>query len=130
MIQPDLSESMDIEELYNYCMAIAGAEATAPFGESTLVMKICGKMFALIPLDAEAVSISLKCDPEKAESLRREYACVTGAYHMNKKYWNTITVDGEMSHDELKRWINHSVDEVLAKLPKRIQNEYYANIKD
>ena len=44
--------------------------------------------------------------------------------------WNTIKVDGEMSHDELKRWINHSVDEVLAKLPKRIQNEYYANIKD
>lgn len=115
---------MSVEELYNYCLSIHGAEATTPFDETTLVMKVCGKMFALIPLDADQLSISLKYDPELAQSLREQYMCVEGAYHMNKKYWNTIRITGEMSVDDIKRWINHSVDEVLKKLPKSKQKEY------
>lgn len=116
---------MHIEDLYNYCLSIKGAEATTPFDEVTLVMKVCGKMFALIPTDAERVSISLKCAPEKAARLREKYACVEGAYHMNKTYWNTIYMMGEMPDEELKEWIHHSVKEVVSKLPKKTQKAYY-----
>lgn len=118
---------MNIEELYDYCMTVKGAEATTPFDEVTLVMKVCGKMFALIPTDTERLSISLKCEPEKALRLRERYACVKGAYHMNKTYWNTIYITGEMPDEELKQLIHHSVAEVMKKLPKKIQNEYYGS---
>ena len=118
---------MNVEELYNYCLTIKGAEATTPFDNVTLVMKICGKMFALIPLDAERLCISLKCNPKKALALREKYNFVEGAYHMNKTYWNTIYITGEMPVDELTQLIHHSVEEVIGKLPKKIQNEYYGS---
>ncbi len=120
---------MNVEELYDYCMSIHGAKATSPFDETTLVMKVCDKMFALIPLDADRLSVSLKCDPELALDLRAKYSSVEGAYHMNKQYWNTIYITGEMDDNELKRWINHSVDEVLKKLSKSKQKEYYESIE-
>lgn len=120
---------MNIEQLYDYCLSIPGAEATTPFDDVTLVMKVCGKMFALIPLDAERLSISLKCDSETAIELRERYASVVGAYHFNKKYWNTVFVNGDLPDEELKKWIRHSVDEVLKKLTKKQQNEYYGTIE-
>lgn len=110
---------MNIEELFDYCMQIPGAEATTPFDEVTIVMKVMGKMFALIPTDSERLCIALKCDPEEAIRLREEYRCVEGAFHMNKTYWNTIWIDGEMSDNEVKKWVNHSVEEVVKKLPKK-----------
>lgn len=119
----------NIEDLYNYCLSIKGAEATTPFDEFTLVMKVCGKMFALIPTDAERLCISLKCDPEKAVALREKYTCVEGAYHMNKIYWNCIYITGEMPDEELKKWIQHSVNEVIKKLPKKKQQEYDGTVK-
>ncbi|SRR5690554_4918857 len=120
---------MSIEELYNYCLTIKGAEATTPFNETTIVMKVMGKMFALIPTDTERFSITLKCDPARATELREHYACVQGAYHMNKTYWNTIYLDGNMSVEELKGWIHHSVEEVIKKLPKKIQKQYDESIE-
>lgn len=120
---------MNVEELYDYCMSIPGAESTTPFDDVTLVMKVCGKMFALIPLDAERLSVSVKCEPEKAERLRERYACVEPAFHMNKTYWNTIYITGEMLDDELKKWIRHSVDEVIKKLPPKKQKEYYGTVE-
>ena len=116
---------MNIEELFDYCLSIKGAEATTPFDEVTIVMKVMGKMFALIPTDTERFSISLKCDPSKAFRLREKYTCVEGAHHMNKTYWNTIYLDGDMPEDELKEWILHSVKEVLKKLSKKQQQLYY-----
>lgn len=116
---------MNVEELYNYCLSIHEAEASTPFNKETVVMKICGKMFALIPLNVHPLCISLKCDPQKAIDLRERYQCVTGAYHMNKTHWNTIIINGEMPDEEIKRWIHHSVSEVMKKLPKKIQKEYY-----
>lgn len=118
---------MNVEELYNYCLTIKGAEASTPFDDVTLVLKVCGKMFALIPLDPERLCISLKCEPAKALQLRERYVCVEGAYHMNKTYWNTIYITGEMPDNELKQWIHHSVDEVMKKLSKKIQYEYYGS---
>ena len=120
---------MNIEDLYNYCLSVPGAEATTPFDEVTIVMKVCGKMFALIPTDEEQLCIALKCDPEKAVHLREKYSCVVGAFHMNKTHWNTIYLTGEMPQEELKQWIQHSVDEVIKKLPKIKQKEYYGSIK-
>ena len=114
---------MNVEDLYNFCLSIPGTEVTTPFDEVTLVMKVCGKMFALIPLDSDRLSIALKCEPEKAVQLREEYTCVEPAFHMNKTYWNTIYVTGEMSDKKIKKWIQHSVDEVIKKL-KGIQCGY------
>ena len=116
---------MNVEELYDYCMSIPGVEPTFPFDETTLVLKLMGKMFALIPLEAEVKSISLKCDPEKAIALRQQYSFVQAAYHMHKKYWNSIELMGNMPDEELKMWIHHSIDEVVKKLPKKKQEEYY-----
>ncbi|MDY9917397.1 DNA-binding protein [Proteiniphilum saccharofermentans] len=120
---------MNIEELFDYCQSIQGAEATTPFDEWTIVMKVMGKMFALIPTDGDRFCISLKCDPAKAITLREKYVCVEGAYHMNKTYWNTIYLDRDMPDDELREWINHSVEEVIKKLPKKQQQQYYGTIK-
>lgn len=120
---------MNIEELFDYCMSIKGAEATTPFDESTIVMKVMDKMFALIPTEKEEFSITLKCDPEKAIALREKYNCVESAFHMNKTYWNTIVIDGDMPDNEIKGWIRHSVEEVIRKLPKLKQAEYYGTVK-
>jgi predicted DNA-binding protein (MmcQ/YjbR family) len=116
---------MNIEELNDYCLSLKGAEASFPFDDVSLVIKVLGKMFALIPLDEIELQISLKCDPEKAIELRESYTCVKPAYHFNKKYWNTIYPNRDMGDEEVKCWIRHSVDEVLKKLPKRLQEEYY-----
>ena len=120
---------MNIEELFDYCLSIKGAEATTPFDEVTIVMKVMGKMFALIPTEKERFSVTLKCDPEKAISLRESYECVESAYHMNKTYWNTIFIDGDMPDSEIKECIDNSVEEVIKKLPKKLQKEYYGTIK-
>ncbi len=116
---------MNIEELHEFCLAIKGSETTFPFDDVSLVMKVCGKMFALIPLDNPELQISLKCDPDKAVELRENYSCVEPAYHFNKKYWNTIYLNREMPVEEIKQWIRHSVDEVIKKLPKKVRDEYY-----
>lgn len=120
---------MNIEELFEYCMSINGAKASTPFNESTIVIKVMDKMFALIPTEIDEFSITLKCDPEKAIVLREKYNCVESAFHMNKTYWNTILIEGDMPDNEIKYWINHSVEEVVKKLPKRKQEEYYGSLK-
>jgi len=116
---------MNVEALYEYCMSQKGATESFPFDEVSLVLKVCDKMFALIPLDSPHLQVSLKCDPEKALDLRAKYACVEPAYHFNKKYWNTIYLNQEMEWEEAKLWICHSIDEVMKKLPKKIRDEYY-----
>lgn len=116
---------MNIEELHAYCASLKGAEETFPFDEVSLVMKVCGKMFALIPLDETELQISLKCDPEKAFELREKYSCVVPAFHFNKKYWNSIYLNQDMEDEEVRSWIKHSIDEVMKKLPKRVRDEYY-----
>ncbi len=116
---------MNIEELREYCLSLKSAVECLPFDEVTLVLKVLDKMFAVIPLDSLELSITLKCDPEKAIELREKYSCVEPAFHFNKKYWNTIYPNRAMSDEEVQSWIRHSIDEVLKKLPKRVQNEYY-----
>lgn len=101
---------MNIESIREYCLAKEGTEETLPFGPDTLVYKVGGKAFLLMGLDNEELRFNVKCNPEKALELREEFSCVLPGYHMNKKHWNTIVVDGSVSAKQLKEWIDHSYD--------------------
>ena len=114
---------MNVETIREYCLSKKGVTESFPFDDVSLVMKVLDKMFALIDLEG-ANSISLKCDPERAIELREHYAGIEGAYHFNKKYWNTIMLNGDMDDETLKTWIKHSVQEVVKKLPKKLRDEY------
>jgi len=106
---------MNIESLREYCLSKPGAEETLPFGPDTLVYKVGGKAFLLTGLDSEDLSFNVKCDPAKALELREEFPCVLPGYHMNKKHWNTVLVDGSVSVKQLKEWIDHSYELVVGK---------------
>jgi predicted DNA-binding protein (MmcQ/YjbR family) len=105
---------MNIEILREYCLSKAGAEETFPFGDDTLVFKVNGKIFALANLDGDP-TINLKCNPAFALELREKYSCVLPGYHMNKKHWNTIILDGSVPDNLIFRWIDHSYDLILVK---------------
>lgn len=109
---------MNIESLREYCLSKPGTEESLPFGPDTLVYKINGKIFLLTGLDEEQLSFNVKCDPDKALELREEFSCVRPGYHMNKKHWNTILIDGSVSSKQLKEWIDHSYDLVRGKSSK------------
>lgn len=99
---------MNIEDIRAYCLAKDGTEETLPFGPDTLVFKVRGKAFLLLPLDEESLRFNVKCDPDLAQVLRAEHACVLPGYHMNKKHWNTIVVDGTVPAKQIREWIDHS----------------------
>jgi predicted DNA-binding protein (MmcQ/YjbR family) len=105
---------MNIETLRDYCISKKDASESFPFGEDTLVIKTKGKIFALVNLDGE-LSLNLKCDPALAIELRERYPSVTGAYHMNKKHWNSIYIDGSVPDKEIIGWIDHSYDLIAGK---------------
>lgn len=113
---------MNIEEFREYCLSKSGVSEGFPFDASTLVFKVGGKMFALTDLE-EDFRLNLKCEPEKAINLREEFPAVIPGYHMSKKHWNTIVVDGSVSDSMLKEWIGHSYDIVFQSLPKKKQQE-------
>ncbi len=113
---------MNIEEFREYCIKKPMVTEEFPFDEVTLVFKVAGKMFSLTGLDGD-FSINLKCDPEKAIQLREHHPSVQPGYHMNKKHWNTVMVDGSVSDKLLEEWIDHSYDLVVAGLPKKLREE-------
>lgn len=113
---------MNIEELRNYCITKVGVSESFPFDETTLVFKVGNKMFALVGLDSDPLTISLKCDPEKAIILREEYEAVKPGYHANKRHWNTVAV-GHVKKTLLQEWIDDSYNLVLAALPNKIRSE-------
>ena len=110
---------MDIESLREYCLAKPAAEETLPFGPDTLVYKVGGKIFLLVGLDEEVLSFNVKCDPALALELREQYPCVQPGYHMNKKHWNTVVVDGSVPVKLLKEWIDHSYELVAGPSKKK-----------
>ncbi len=112
---------MDIALLQEYCLSKPAVEETLPFGPETMVYKVGGKVFLLTSLDAEEFRFNVKCDPETATELRERYSCVLPGYHMNKKHWNTIVVDGSVTTKQLKEWIDHSYQLVVASLPKKLR---------
>ncbi len=113
---------MNIEDLRDYCISKKGVTESFPFDKETLVFKVMNKMFLLTNINKE-LSMNVKCDPEKAIELREQYSSVLPGWHMNKKHWNTVNIDGRISDDQLKEWIDHSYDLIVASLTKKLQNE-------
>ncbi len=105
---------MNIESLREYCLSKNNVTESFPFDDVTLVFKVEGKMFVLVNLEGE-LSLNLKCDPELALELRERYQAVTPGYHMNKKYWNTVSLDGTIPDKLVFSWIDHSYEQVLKK---------------
>jgi predicted DNA-binding protein (MmcQ/YjbR family) len=109
---------MDLPDAIEHCLAKNGCEETTPFGPEVLVYKVAGKMFALSnPSDVPA-RLNLKCDPERAVELREEHEAVIPGYHMNKKHWNTVILDGSLPPRLVAELIDHSYELVVASLPK------------
>ncbi len=116
---------MNIEELRDYCLQKPGVTEGFPFGETTLVFKVGEKLFLLAGLE-EGDRFNAKCDPERAIELRERYDEVKPGYHMNKKHWNTVQMNGSLTTRQLHEMIDHSYDLVLKSLPKKIQEEIKA----
>lgn len=114
---------MNIESVRTYCLAKPATEESLPFGPDVLVFKVGGKAFLLCPMGAESFRFNVKCDPDLAVELREQYAAVQPGYHMNKKHWNTIFVDGTVPAKLLKEWIDHSYDLVVASLPAKTREQ-------
>lgn len=110
---------MNIESLREYCLSKKSVTEEFPFGEDTLVFKVAGKMFLLTSLTSSPLQFNAKCDPAKAEELREKNSSVQPGYHMNKKHWNTIIVDGSISTNILKQMIDDSYSLVVQSLPKK-----------
>jgi predicted DNA-binding protein (MmcQ/YjbR family) len=98
------------------CSARPGAVEDYPFGDGVAVFKVADRMFALVPLGETPGSISLKCDPDLAIALRARYTGITPGYHLSKRHWNTVTLDGSVPEEELLELIEHSYDLVAARL--------------
>lgn len=105
---------MDIVTLRDYCISKKGSTESFPFGDDTLVFKAKDKIFALVNLDGD-LSINLKCDPALALELRERYPAVAPGYHMNKKHWNTVMLNGSVPDKEIFTWIDHSYDLIVGK---------------
>ncbi len=109
---------MDLPAVIARFLSKPGALETTPFGPDVLVYKVGGKMFALTQPDEFPASINLKCDPERATILREEHEAIIPGYHMNKRHWNTLILDGSLPTKLVKELIDHSYDLVVASLPK------------
>ncbi len=112
---------MDYESLCAYLMTKPGARQDMPFGPDALVYKVMGKIFAILAWQKEPLTISLKADPIDAVILRRQYAAIMPGYHLNKKHWNTVTLDGTVPDDELQLMMDESYDLVVQGLTRAKQ---------
>jgi predicted DNA-binding protein (MmcQ/YjbR family) len=108
---------MDLAQFREYCLSKSRATEGTPFGPDVLVFKVGGKMFALAALDEVPTTVNLKCDPDLALELRDRYEQVRPGYHMNKKHWNTVEIEGGFPDAELRKMIDHSYDLVARSLP-------------
>jgi predicted DNA-binding protein (MmcQ/YjbR family) len=118
-----------LEPLRAYCLGKPGVEESYPFGPGALVMKVGGKLFAIIADESDPLTVSLKCEPEIAVILRSRYPAVGPGYHLNKRHWNTVTLDGSIPEEEVLEWIDDSYDLVLEALPRNTRTEVRARGK-
>ena len=110
---------MNLEELRDYCLSLPHVTEDMPCGEDILVFRICNRIFVLTSLESVPLRVSLKCDPERAIELREEFPNkIVAGYHLNKKHWNTVLLEG-LPPALIKEMIQHSYDQVLAKVPKK-----------
>ncbi|KGD65422.1 hypothetical protein Y5S_01315 [Alcanivorax nanhaiticus] len=112
---------MDVDAARQYLLGKPEAIEDYPFGPDVAVMKVRGKMFATLSLSDGEGRMNLKCDPDQALALRDIFPAVIPGYHMNKKHWNTVLLDGSIPEGELSRMIDHSYALVVRSLPKAIR---------
>jgi predicted DNA-binding protein (MmcQ/YjbR family) len=104
------TNQVKIKEVEDYILSLPNARLDYPFGQNTAVYKTNDKMFAIIQEKSKPLKLSLKCDPQLAETLREKYETVLPGYHLNKKHWNTILLTGQLSWPEVQDLIRHSYD--------------------
>ena len=114
---------MDATALRDCCLGHEGAIEDFPFGPEHSVFKVEGKMFALSALDRTPLEVSVKCEPELALALRDSYPAIRPGYHLNKRHWNTITLDGSLPDELVRDLIEDSYDLVVSALPKRVREQ-------
>ena len=114
---------MDAAGLRSWCLAQTGAVEEFPFTPEHSVFKVAGKMFALSALDRTPLEVSVKCEPDLAVGLRASHAAIRPGYHLNKRHWNTITLDGSLPDKLVCDLIEDSYDLVVSALPKRIREQ-------
>lgn len=112
---------MTLDRLLDYSLSKPDVEETFPFGPDVLVLKVKGKVFLLIPLNRYPVQFNAKCDPERATLLREEYASILPGYHMNKKHWNTLILDGTIPSSLILELVDHSYELVSDTNKKKIK---------
>jgi predicted DNA-binding protein (MmcQ/YjbR family) len=112
---------MTADELREWCLSRPGAVEEFPFTDEHSVFKVGGKMFAISALGRMPLDVSVKCEPELAVQLRDTYSAIRPGYHLNKRHWNTITVDGSLPDAFLRDLIEDSYDLVVAGLPRRVR---------
>jgi predicted DNA-binding protein (MmcQ/YjbR family) len=112
---------MTANALRRWCLSQAGATQEFPFGEQTSVFKVAGKMFALSQLQAQSLRVSLKCEPALAEALRAAHPAVLPGYHLNKRHWNTVLLDGSLPNTTVRDMIEDSYDLVVSRLPSAVR---------
>jgi len=113
--------SVDATELRGWCLARPGAIEDFPFGPEHSVFKVGGKMFAISALERAPLEVSVKCEPDLAVELRNSYAAIRPGYHLNKRHWNTITLDGSLPDQLVRDLVEDSYDLIVSALPKRVQ---------
>ncbi|NYI90153.1 putative DNA-binding protein (MmcQ/YjbR family) [Amycolatopsis endophytica] len=111
--------------LRKLCLSFPGAREEFPFDEGTSVFKVAGKIFALSRLEARPLRVSLKCDPDLAVQLRLDHPAITAGYHLNKKHWNTVVLDGSVPGSLVEEMTEDSYDLVVAGLPRREQEKLH-----
>ncbi len=114
---------MDATELRAWCLQHGGAIEDFPFGPETSVFKVAGKIFALSALESTQLAVSLKCEPDLAVALRDSYPAIRPGYHLNKRHWNTVTLDDTLPDELVRDLIEDSYDLVVSALSKRLREE-------
>jgi predicted DNA-binding protein (MmcQ/YjbR family) len=114
---------MHLDTLLQFAVRFLGTEETFPFDNKTLVLKVGGKMYLLVDVE-QPTAVNLKCDPERAIELRERYDGIQPGYHMNKKHWNTIDLQGSVDEKLILELVKHSYELVLASLPKKVRDEF------
>ena len=115
----DLATRMEI--LREYMLSKPCTTDDFPFGPQAMVFKVAGKIFGIMPWEENPISISLKCDPDRAVQLREQYPGITGAYHLDKTHWNGVKMDDSVSMDLVRELMDHSYELITASLPKKVR---------
>jgi predicted DNA-binding protein (MmcQ/YjbR family) len=118
---------MTRDGVLDLCARLPGAVEDYPFGDAVAVFKAGDRMFALVSLEGSPGSVSLKCDPGLALEWRARYSAVRPGYHLNKRHWNTVELDGSVDDSELQEMIDHSYDLVVTRLPRAVRARLLGN---